>query len=90
MIENGLLCHSGRWYPCNRGEHIQTLAKNHLDAPFIFCNRDEFSALIIPTRKQFETVMDFCIRRGLLFEDVIIGPEWSKWVVYQVTNDRYL
>jgi len=79
----GLIGASGRWYPCDFGEHLDE-AKTHGDYPYVLCSRyapGEYTMRtgLVPNRAQFETVMAWCAWKGKKFEDVAIAPEWGPW-----------
>lgn len=87
--DNGIIGRSGKWYGCKRTEHIPTRAKYNNDSPFvmIYSGNADFEAYYtsikaIPTRAQFETLMDWCIFMKMKFEDVVndrIEP-WDNWL----------
>jgi len=73
----GVIGKSGAWYSCDQAQHIEVMQENISDAPFVKVNANGmvyFDAFYswsreIPTREQFETLMDWCTVQGVSFEE---------------------
>ncbi len=78
MGNNGIIGKSGKWYHCEKTQHIQTALANQDDVPFVLCRNDQLASSEVPPNNiQFEAVMEWCTQRGLLFEDIATGGEWN-------------
>lgn len=88
---NGIIGRSGKFYSCKATQHIATILKYNKDKPFVQCKQGStitFDAYytspprLIPTKKQFETVMDWCLAMEERFEDVIDcwHEPWEKYL----------
>lgn len=81
----GVIGKSGRFYPCEFGQHIFTALQHGDDYPFVDVYIDHDPAVVLyergrPEKKHFEAVMDMCKHFGLKFEDVAIGPGWDYYL----------
>lgn len=85
--KTGVIGQSGKWYGCERTEHIQTMLK-HKDWPYVIVYPDDalFEAYYTvdrskPTKAQFETLMNYCTTFGKRFEDITDCWDlpWQDW-----------
>lgn len=88
---NGLIGKSGKFYPCEFGQHNRVRTPM-ADAPYvsIHCNMAGtyagFDAYYswehaVPTDSQYEALMDYCTKFGERFEDMTDcwDAPWEKW-----------
>lgn len=90
MNSYGVIGKSGKFYPCNLGEHVQTMiTAGKLEAPFVTVsvNLAVFEAYYTcdkpkPTKAQFETLMNWCEHTNQTFEDVIdcFDTPWQEYI----------
>jgi len=86
MGENGVIGGSGTWYPCYYCEHVPTMLEAEHDAPFVTCRHGDYAKFEPkfgknkPTKRQFETLMDWCTQMGKMLEDVVIFDDiWLEF-----------
>jgi len=89
--ENGIIGWSGKWYPCEFGDHLDTMRElKSADAPFCSVHFAEACFFVDdvwndgnerhPSYAQFETLMDWCTDRSELFEEIIMSVGWDYYV----------
>ncbi len=83
MNNDGIIGKSGKWYPRQSGRHVDIADANSHDAPFVHIRYSIFPLAqteVVPSRAQFEAVMEWCTQHNRKFEDMAIAPEWEKWL----------
>ena len=84
FTENGIVGKDGTFYPCEFGGHGKTIELLFVSEPdqfpLVTVHQGEFSLTdVVPSREQYQTVLEWCKEFDLVFEETGSSIEWSYW-----------